>query len=92
MNRNGEEGIEREPDTGRLPPEGSIIWTRRNKLLFVVVVVLGALILAQLCFVALLIASPILRERVFHGADAGGIVVIGELCSATVKILEHFLG
>jgi hypothetical protein len=51
-----------------MPPPESIIWTRRNILLFILVVVLGALILAQMCFVALLFASPSLRERVMPEA------------------------
>ncbi len=73
-------------------PYGSVIWTRRNKLLFVVVVVLGALILAQLCFIVLLFASPVLRERLFQGAATGGIVLVGGLSFGTVELLEHLLG
>lgn len=45
-------------------PPSSIIMTRRNIVLFAIVVLLGAIILAYMCFVAFLFASPTLRERV----------------------------
>jgi hypothetical protein len=51
------------PDPKR--PDPSVILTRTNIILFVVVVVLGALILAQMCIVSLLIVSPPLRERIY---------------------------
>lgn len=62
------------PQPDRRPPE-SIIWTRRNIALFILVVALGALILAQLCFVGMLVASPTLRQRVFPDDKPGAMVL-----------------
>ncbi len=53
-----------EPTTQESRPPSSIIMTRRNIVLFVLVVLMGAIILAYMCFVAFLFASPTLRERV----------------------------
>jgi hypothetical protein len=52
--------VKRSPDN-----DPSVILTRTNVLLFVVVVLLGALIIAQMCLVTLLFASPALRERIY---------------------------
>ncbi len=43
----------------------SVILTRTNIILFLVVVLMGAIILSQLCIVPLLLTSPRLRERIY---------------------------
>ena len=51
----------------------SVIWTRRNIILFIIVVAQGALILAGLIFVALLIFFPTLRQRVLPSEEGATI-------------------
>jgi hypothetical protein len=61
----------------------SVIWTRRNIILFIIVVVQGALILAGLIFVALLIFFPALRQRVLPSED--GAMITRSLTFSPIK-------
>jgi hypothetical protein len=65
---------EQQPRQNESKPH-SPIWTRRNIILFTIVVVQGAIIFAYMIFVALLFAFPNLRERVMPSKNTGAVVV-----------------